>query len=294
MAHDDLLDLKAERDDWQQPAKRNVRNVEYKADNGRKGSGGIFSIVVCLVLALLLAGMGYWVADQFDKVYDQFERTNQQLNLLSQRVQVLEGKLDVSNDSMASSAAAVRATLKEHDSEIRKLWGVSYDRNRKTINKQSDEIAELKKVSQSLKSGVNGLKSDVNGFKSNLNQVTKDVSVLNNLKVGEALAALETKLLTVAEQVSAFSEQLNPLLPKLEQYDESIVRHTKQLKELNDELIRSITDIQIQLNDDSLDKEVNKLSKLIDSIDKNRSRVNAELVKLSSKVNDLQKKMSAK
>lgn len=294
MAHDDLLDLKAERDDWQQPAKRNVRNVEYKADNGRKGSGGIFSIIVCLVLALLLAGMGYWVADQFDKVYDQFERTNQQLNLLSQRVQVLEGKLDVSNDSMASSAAAVRATLKEHDSEIRKLWGVSYDRNRKTINKQSDEIAELKKVSQSLKSGVNGLKSDVNGFKSNLNQVTKDVSVLNNLKVGESLAALETKLLTVAEQVSAFSEQLNPLLPKLEQYDESIVRHTKQLKELNDELIRSITDIQIQLNDDSLDKEVNKLSKLIDSIDKNRSRVNAELVKLSSKVNDLQKKMSAK
>ncbi|MFC3149706.1 hypothetical protein ACFOEK_01550 [Litoribrevibacter euphylliae] len=286
MAHDDLLDLKAERDDWQ-PIKRNTRKNDNDSDNDRSGSGSVFSIIVSLVLAVLLAGMGYWVADQFDKVYDQFERTNQQLNLLSQRVQVLEGKLDTSNDSMLSSEAAVKATLKEHGSEIRKLWGVSYDRNRKAINAQSNDIAQLKKTTKTLK-------SEVDGAQSKLTQVTKDVSVLSKLKVGESLATLETKLLGVSKEVDAFSTQLKPLLPKLEQYDESIVRNTKQLKELNDELIRSITDIQIQLNDDSLDKEVNKLSKLIDSIDKNRSRVNAELVKLSSKVNELQKKASQK
>ncbi|GLQ30964.1 hypothetical protein [Litoribrevibacter albus] len=285
MAHDDLLDLKAERDDWQ-TTKRSPKKVETTVKESPSGSGGMFAIIVSLILAVLLAGMGYWVADQFDRVYDQFDRTNQQINLLSQRVQVLEGKLDISNDSVASSEAAFRATLKEHDSEIRKLWGVSYDRNRKSIQDQEKEIASLKASSKSVK-------SQTDKISASLTKVDQKVNELTKLKLSDALASIRQDIKQSSDLINALSQKINPYLPKLEEYQASITANTKQIKDLNDELLRSVTDLQIQLNDDSLDKEVNKLSKLIESIDKNRTRVNAELVKLSGKVNDLQKKIGS-
>jgi DNA repair exonuclease SbcCD ATPase subunit len=284
MAHDDLLDLKAERDDWQAGA-RSGKKSDQTVKRNSSGGGGIFAIIVSLVLAVLLAGMGYWVATQFERVNGQFERTNQQLTLLSQRVQVLEGKLDISNDSVASSEAALRATLKEHDSEIRKLWGVSYDRNRKSIKDQAKEIATLKANAKNLSAKTSKLESTVK-------TVDQQVSEISRLKLGESLASVKAELKKTSEQITALSNQVKPYLPKLENYQVNIDSNTRQIKELNDELIRSVTDLQIQLNDNSLDKEVDKLSKLIASIDKNRTRVNAELVQLSKKVNELQKKMA--
>lgn len=283
MAHDDLLDLKAERDDWQTTKRAPKRNQTVEKEPGNRG---VFAIVVSLVLAVLLAGMGYWVAVQLERVYEQFERTNHQLSLLSQRVGVLEGKLDISNDSMASSEAVFRATLKEHDSEIRKLWGVSYDRNRKAIKDNEDAISVLKGTAKSIQ-------TENKKMAETLSNVDTSVAELSKLKLSESLSSLKKGLNENSKLVEDLSQKVSPYLPKLQQYQSSIESNSKQIKELNDELLRSVTDLQIQLNDDSLDKEVNELSELIRSIDKNRARVNAELVKLSNKVNDIQKKMTS-
>ena len=280
MSHDDLLDLKAERDDWQTVSRSS--KPKFEQEKKERSGSGIVPVLISLILAVLLAGMGYWVAEQINQIYDQFDRTNHQLDLLSQRVEVLEGKLDISNDSMANSAAAFKATLKEHDSEIRKLWGVSYDRNRKTLQTHTKKIDQLN-------ASIAGLKSSSDKLAQQVKSVSADYKNVEALKLAETIPSLKKDLKTANENLNALTGKLDPLLPKLSGYQETIAENTQQIKELNDELLRSITDIQIQLNDDSLDKEVDELASLINSIDKNRSRVNAELVKLSNKVNELQK-----
>jgi chromosome segregation ATPase len=162
---------------------------------------------------------------------------------------------------------------------------VSYDRNRKSIKDQAKEIATLKANAKNLSAKTSKLESTVK-------TVDQQVSEISRLKLGESLASVKAELKKTSEQITALSNQVKPYLPKLENYQVNIDSNTRQIKELNDELIRSVTDLQIQLNDNSLDKEVDKLSKLIASIDKNRTRVNAELVQLSKKVNELQKKMA--
>lgn len=294
MAHDDLLDLKAERDDWQNNAPSD-RSSKKKGNKAPASSGGNNTglIIITLALALLLGAMGYWVAGQFNQVYGQFDRVTQQFELLSQRVKTLEGKLDLSNDTMSSSDAAVRATLKEHGSEIRKLWGVSYDTNRKAIKANKTALTSLKSTANQLQKESKILASQIKEAEAQLTALSKQLGSMDFkgsiAKLRESQNSLKEIQSKSEQKLASLSEKMKPISSTLESHRADSVAQSKKIKELNDELLRSITDIQIQLNDESLKKRVDKLSGLIDSIDKNRSRVNAELVKLSNRVNELQK-----
>jgi DNA repair exonuclease SbcCD ATPase subunit len=298
MSHDDFLDLKAERDDWHRPSKvegkRETNNNLSSGDSGSNGSGGIITVIITLILAVLLAGLGYWVAEQLDRVYEQFERTNQQLDLISRRVQVLESKLDVSNDSMASSAAAFKATLKNHDSEIRKLWGVSYDRNRKSIQANKNELDGLLKSLKALKKSNDQLAKASISLKTEIGQLKKLELTQQLTRINGQLTNQESALSKASSDVKTLSEKLAPMSSLVEGQQNAIQVNQRKIKELNNELVRSLTDVESQLNDKTVENRVKKLAELVDSIDKSRSRVNSELVKLSGRVNDLQKRAAQK
>ncbi len=288
MAHDDLFDLKAERDEWHDNAPKDgsSKNKRRNRDSSSGDSSGTVIIIVTLILAVLLGALGYWVSEQFNQVYGQFDRVNQQFDLLSKRVKVLESKLDVSNDNMLNSDAAVKATLKEHGSEIRKLWGISYDRNKKSIKANQDALKSLKKTAKQLQAES---KAYSGKFKATEQKLSSLGGQLGDIDFKATMAKLSSSQKASETKLNALSEKVEPIGSLLEKQAVEVKLQAKKVNELNDELLRSITDLQIQLNDESLKKKVNKLSGLIDSIDKNRSRVNSELVKLSNRVNELQK-----
>src|SRR5690606_10123498 len=68
-----------------------------------------------------------------------------QLQQADNRIAELEGKLSMTSDQSSQSLTQVDAKLKWVDSEIRKLWGVSNDTNRKAIAANKNNIGDLEK-----------------------------------------------------------------------------------------------------------------------------------------------------
>ena len=105
-----------------------------------KSSGGFMAGLALLVAVSATAGSGYlaW----------QLERAKAELDTADTRLQALEKRLDFTDEESMQSVGAIRAKLKWADTEIRKLWGVSYDTNRKTIKSNSDQLAKVSKQSK--------------------------------------------------------------------------------------------------------------------------------------------------
>lgn len=135
----------------QQPPKA-VRQAPPPA---RGGSGvAVFALLVGLMGC---GGAGY--------LYWQGELLKVELQQADMRIVELEKQLEMTGDESTASMAAVQAKLKWADSEIRKLWGVAYDTNRKAIAANSDKIAVLTKgagaVDAKISKALGGTKADI-------------------------------------------------------------------------------------------------------------------------------------
>lgn len=118
-----------------------------RSDSSSGNGGGIWKILV-IVLVLGVGAMGWFGWQQ-----------HQQLSTLQSSFDNLQARLASTDDSLSKSGAALQLKIKEqeeelgkHWSEIKKLWGVSYDINKKDIasNKElstsnTDRIAKLEK-----------------------------------------------------------------------------------------------------------------------------------------------------
>jgi len=91
----------------------------------------------------------------------QFFEAQKLLIAADARIVALEEKLVMSDDESTASAAALQASLKEAHSEIRKLWGVSYDRNRKTIETNTKGIATAKANTAKVSERTNALSAEI-------------------------------------------------------------------------------------------------------------------------------------
>jgi hypothetical protein len=87
------------------------------------------------------------------------------------RIVELEKKLELTGDESVQSMAVLQSNIKTNASEIKKLWGVAYDRNKKAIEDNKASIDALAKTYQSTDSKLNKALADLKA----------DVSVLNEL-----------------------------------------------------------------------------------------------------------------
>ena len=108
-------------------------------------------IGINLILAVLVAGLvmaGWFIANQHQIIVED-QRT---LATAEGRIKVLEDRLRVTDEAMTDVGQNTQEQLGFWESEIRKLWAVSNERNRKWIK---DNEAALEKLTNS----VNGLSS---------------------------------------------------------------------------------------------------------------------------------------
>lgn len=204
------------------------RPVIVKSTSGLTWFGFLLSL-------LALAGVGF-------VFYQMQQKTQMQEDALKKalaRVIVLEDRLSLSDDESTQSMAVLQTKVKENSSEVRKLWGVAYDRNRKAIDEANKTLSQLKKAATSSdkkwRAADETLKNTLDGFKN-------EVNILNELM--DTQQAVIQKLNDRAnsdESLKAMDSKLNSLQTKIE----------KRLRS-NEEAIEAIDAFRVQVNRDLL------------------------------------------
>lgn len=188
---------------------------------------------LALVVALAAAGLSGYLFWQLQQTQQRIAAADQSVaqtaSQAESRIAELERRLMLSDDESSASLTVLQSNVKENASEIRKLWGVAYDRNRPAIAKLEESVASLNKT-------LNGVDSKI---QSAVGDVAGEVRVLSEL-VDAQQAVINRADKSVKEQAAA----INSAVQKLENVDGPL---RKQV-EANAEAIEAIDAFRLQVN----------------------------------------------
>lgn len=174
-------------------------------------------IVLCFLVGLLSLSLAALAV--FSWQQSQSQAT------LQQRFDDIALRLESSDESVAQSGAALaiklskqEETLVKHWSEIRKLWGVANDRNKKAIKALQlaggDAKKGLKKIQQSqasLQTGLSSVRADLKSMQAEVKKVSSASLVAN-------------------AQTDDFQDQLKGLDSKIKTFDSETVSLQKLIE----------------------------------------------------------------
>lgn len=194
---------------------------------------GPMSLLVSLVALALAVGAGAYFLWQFENTKAELAAKGTQLKSAEERILALEQRLSLSDDESSQSITVLQANIKENASEIRKLWGVSYDRNRKAI-------AALEVAVEDLKSGL----------KTTDGQLSKKLSALST-ELGNEVKVLTEIIEAQQSVVSKASQSYQQHAEKLNNLSQSISKLETDLRKrvgANEEAIKAIDAFRVQVN----------------------------------------------
>lgn len=200
--------------------------------HGGGSIGGIWKFLV-LVLLLGLAGMGYLLVQE-----------KARLAQLQTRFDELEAKIVSTDESLNQSGATLGMKIREHSetldkhwSEIRKLWGVSFDTNRKNIESHGETLAAQDKTIKGLQASAAARKQEIAGLTSKVDKAGQSVETA-------ASSAMAAKL-----EVNDLVDRLQDISTRLNAIDKT-VKDASSRTSANEEAIRAIDAYRLQVNRD--------------------------------------------
>ncbi|TBR42448.1 hypothetical protein CBF23_006980 [Marinomonas agarivorans] len=233
---------------------------------------------------------------------------NQQLkNELQGRIQELDNQLIAADASAAEKGLTIEETLKKHDSEIRKLWGVSYDTNRKAIKKNTDQVASLTKSQSSQQKSQATLEkkfSEQENSQKTLVEQQKNLTTSLSKLEKDTVAPLKNQQTELEKQAKSLSQTVDKQAERIETLLKSLAeledQNTKSSAKLNmaektlKDVNKAVTAIEAKLKNQlgssrpgDLEIQIQDHQEAIDSIDAYRVQVNNKLNRLESQVNQL-------
>jgi len=225
-----------------------------------------------LIVVLLIVGAvgGGWVySEQKQELTDLRTELKDALGFIRQSKLLMarfEGELSETGAEMAEGDTEAQKKLKFLDSEVRKLWGVAYDRNRKAIGANDGLIRQH---ALELKSAASELK---NVTSANKKQAEKLKGLVKNLTRQQlSTQVLQSELLAI----KGSNEQLFSQIEQLE--DASSVAMLVLRQEINQLAKNEGVDVRVKQNEMA-----------IEAIDASRLQLNERFVVLDRKLNDLQ------
>jgi len=209
------------------------------------GGGLVWAALLLALMGLGASGFLGW----------QWLETQRQLQQSGERISDLERRLDITSDQSSEYVDEIQAKLEWADSEIRKLWGVSYDTNR-------GRIADNQKSIETLKQSLNSVKQ------------TADSADSRSQELRQALAQSRAQL-----------QQLSPSLEGLGDLRETLATQDKRWQNLSEKLDRVSRDLN-QL--EGLAERVANNEEAIAAIDSYRRSVNRDLLNIKDQLSQLQ------
>lgn len=184
--------------------------------------------VLLALAAGAFAGFVYW---QLQQTQQALQQATTSLTSAEARVTELEKRLSLSDDESTQSITVLQANIKENSSEIRKLWGVANDRNRKAIARLDEKVAELEKTAGGMDDKI----------KAALTEATGELRVLSEL-----VEAQQAVINSADQAYKAQAQTLSNIGKKVDQLDTELRRKVAS----HEEAIKAIDAFRVQVNRD--------------------------------------------
>jgi peptidoglycan hydrolase CwlO-like protein len=194
--------------------------------------------------------------------------------------------------SLEDQLAAQKKRLDTADSEIRKLWAIANERNKKRLDEHQERIAALETGLAEGRKAIGALEASVEKVQTSL---SADIASLKQ-QTQTSITALQDANRQATEQLTRLSQQL----ADVDQVIESRIRRFEQEQKLGisgmEGRISALERETDQLSDDgrvqALRNELASLKRTVESIDASRSQLTSRLVRLSEEVNQLRTQVS--
>ena len=170
----------------------------------RQGPGAV-AVLALLVAIAGVGGSGYLMW--------QLTESQKELADAEHRIAGLETRLNLNSDQSSQTVDEIQDKLQWADSEIRKLWGVSQDTNRKRIVANEDALASVKRQLSAVEKSAASASASANGVKREL-QAQLDKLTAQLTQANEAVAKLKSS----ADQIASLSidvQRVSQQLPGL-------------------------------------------------------------------------------
>lgn len=274
-----------------------------KGGNGGSGGNGRGSSAMLWVLLIVLAvaaGAGWYSQEQRVQALEgQLEEADYWARQSKLALARFEGELSETGESLQERGASLEDQLAAHtkrldtaDSEIRKLWAIANERNKKRLDEQQERIAALESGLAEGKKSIGALETSVEKVRSSL---SADIAALKQ-QTETSITALQDANRQATEQLTKLSQQL----ADVDQVIETRIRRFEQEQKLGisgmegriSALERETDELAGDGRVQALRNEVASLKRTVESIDASRSQLTSRLVRLSEEVNQLRSQVS--
>lgn len=213
-------------------ARRRPAAASRRRDSG--GGGGGRMIGFTLVLAVLAAGLavaGWFIANQQRLLAEEQGRVAD----AKSRIEAMEDRLRMTDQVMSQTGAETGEQIDFWESEIRKLWAISNDRNKKWIQDNQKLLQSHKTTIQALESTNKSLKSSV---------ARHETALGRQQEVADQLAAIELQLQRVlrgqrdlVDKVNTAGQTVAGMNSSVEDHEQAIAAIDSYRRQFNTRLV---------------------------------------------------------
>lgn len=170
--------------DKQQPGLSTETNPGYRRGGARapaKASTGR-SLGMNLMVAVLIAGLaaaGWFIAEQMEMLKAEQARVSN----ANARLEVLEARLVATDSAMSQGGEDTKEQINLWESEIRKLWAVSNERNKTWIKDNERNVAKLLKAIDGIEAANRDMRAAVGRHESAFEQQQALVDKVTSLEM---------------------------------------------------------------------------------------------------------------
>lgn len=236
-------------DNVEKPGNRSGKGAPPQKSSPTTASGSQWPLLLCLV-ALVAIGAFSWYQSRV------LEDLNTRFSQLSARIESTDESLNESGTTLSLKIKEQGEKLDEHWGEIRKLWGVSYDTNRKAIAENTKSIEQQKTSIANIQASLKKTESSLAGFQQSIDAVKKQAEAAD-----QSVSTMRSSSLGISAQLDELNEQVEAMSGRVSRTDSTV-------KQINADLTRRIAENEKSLR----------------ALDTYRAQVNQQLSQLRQQV----------
>jgi len=210
-----------------------------RSTGGGVGAGLKILVAILLVTSIALVGMNLMLVNSVATLQQQFDD--------------LQGKIDSTDESLNQSGTTLSLKIREqeeklaeHWTEIRKLWGISYDTNRKAIADNTKAIDGFKTSIANIQAGLKKTETSLAAIQQSVATASKQAE-----ESSKGVAAIRNSTLGAAAQVDELRDKVNKMSESLATTNTTVNQLrtdlTRRVGE-NEQAIRAMDSYRSQIN----------------------------------------------
>lgn len=266
-------------------------------NGGGSGGGGRAGLWVALILLAVVAGVGWFSqAKQIEALESQLEEADYWARQSKLALARFEGDLSETGENLEEKGRSIEQTLADQDerldtadSEIRKLWAIANERNKKRLDEHDARLEALAGAVEKEVGVREQLAASVDNLESSL---SSELSALRK-ELGQQIVSLKESTAQTDKRLT----ELNSALEGVDQLvDRRIQRFEREQKLGIDGLEGRIGALEKKMEASAngsdvraIRSELGSLKRTVDAIDSSRAQLTARLVRLSEQVDELRR-----